>query len=56
MRSVVIQVAKAAGEPRFKADPKWAELFAQNCAALFRQQNRVNVDVVAAVLTASSGG
>lgn len=56
MRNVVVQVAKAAGEPRFKTDPKWAELFAQNCAALFRQQNLVNVDVAAAVLTATSVG
>ena len=44
MRNVVVDVARAAGEPRFSADAEWADQFAHNCAALFRQQDRIHVD------------
>ena len=54
MRNVVVEVAKAAGEARFKADLQWAGLFTQNCAALFRQQDRVHIDTAASTLSASS--
>ena len=54
MRNVVINVAKSAGAPRFNSDRPWAELFVQNCAALFRQQKQVHIDTSALTLSTSA--